>query len=215
MRPLRSSTDASGRAGGPFFPADPKIWAACPSSPWRERPPPLVPMTDSAWIRAALERYERPLVLHARRVTGEEERARDAVQETFLRLVRERREAVEPHLAEWLFTVCRNVALDMRRRERVMERTDGERADERPGGEPEPVAVLEQDERRGRVLALLERLPARQQEVLRLRFQAGLTYKEIQRVTGHSLGNVGYLIHVGIRTLRERLAGDALEEVAS
>ena len=51
--------------------------------------------------------------------------------------------------------------------------------------------------------------------MLRLRFQAGLTYKEIQRVTGHSLGNVGYLIHVGIRTLRARLAGDALEEVAS
>jgi RNA polymerase sigma-70 factor (ECF subfamily) len=172
-------------------------------------------MTESTWIRAALERYERPLIAHARGVTGDLERARDAVQETFLRLVRARREEVEPHLAEWLFTVCRNVALDMRRRERVMERTDGRVVDERPGGEPGPVAVLEQDERRGRVLALLDGLPPRQQEVLRLRFQAGLTYKEIQRVTGHSLGNVGYLIHVGIRTLRARLAGDALEEVAS
>lgn len=172
-------------------------------------------MSDPSWIRAALERYERPLIGHARGVTGDLERARDAVQETFLRLVRARREEVEPHLAEWLFTVCRNVALDMRRRERVMERTDGQLVDGRPGGEPDPVAVLEADERRGRVLALLDRLPAKQQEVLRLRFQAGLTYKEIQRVTGHSLGNVGYLIHVGIRTLRERLAGDALEEVAS
>ena len=66
-----------------------------------------------------------------------------------------------------------------------------------------------------KALSMLDGLPPRQQEVLRLRFQAGLTYKEIQRVTGHSLGNVGYLIHVGIRTLRERLAGDALEEVAS
>ena len=70
-------------------------------------------MTDSAWIRAALDRYERPLVLHARRLTGDLEQARDAVQETFLRLVKERRDAVEPHLAEWLFTVCRNVALDI------------------------------------------------------------------------------------------------------
>ena len=176
---------------------------------------PYFPIDPSWRIEATLERYERPLILHARRVTGETERARDAVQETFLRLVRARREEVEPHLAEWLFTVCRNVALDMRRRESVMERTDGDHTDERPAGEPGPVAVLEQDERRGRVLALLERLPPKQQEVLRLRFQAGLTYKEIQRVTGHSLGNVGYLIHVGIRTLRARLAGDALEEVAS
>lgn len=175
------------------------------------RVPPASPMTDSAWIRAALERFERPLVLHARRLTGDLEQARDAVQETFLRLVKERREAVEPHLAEWLFTVCRNVALDMRRKGRGMERTEGEYA----GGEPEPIAVVATDEQRGRVLELLEGLPARQQEVLRLRFQAGLTYKEIQRVTGDSIGNVGYLIHVGIRSLRERLAGDALEEVAS
>jgi RNA polymerase sigma factor (sigma-70 family) len=172
-------------------------------------------MTDATWIRAALDRFERPLVLHARKVTGDLEQARDAVQETFLRLVRERREAVEPHLAEWLFTVCRNVALDMRRKGSVMERTEGERADLRAGVEPEPIAVLAADEQRSRVLELLDGLPARQQEVLRLRFQAGLTYKEIQRVTGDSLGNVGYLIHVGIRSLRERMAGDALEEVAS
>ena len=172
-------------------------------------------MTDSAWIRAALDRYERPLVLHARRLTGDLEQARDAVQETFLRLVKERRDAVEPHLAEWLFTVCRNVALDMRRKGTGMERTDGERANQRASGEREPVAVLAAQEQRSRVLELLDGLPARQQEVLRLRFQVGLSYKQIQRVTGDSLGNVGYLIHVGIRSLRERMAGDALEEVAS
>ena len=65
------------------------------------------------------------------------------------------------------------------------------------------------------MLTLLEGLPAKQQEVLRLKFQAGLSYKEIQRVTGHSIGNVGYLVHVGLRSLRERLSGDALEEVTS
>ena len=48
-----------------------------------------------------------------------------------------------------------------------------------------------------------------------LRFQGGLSYAQIAEVTGDSLGNVGYLIHVGIKTLRERLAGDALEELAS
>jgi len=94
-------------------------------------------------------------------------------------------------------------------------RMEARGADDRPGRELEPVVLLEADERRGRVLALLDQLPARQQEVLRLRFQGGLSYQEIQRVTGDSLGNVGYLIHVGIRSLRERLAGDALEEVAS
>jgi RNA polymerase sigma-70 factor (ECF subfamily) len=40
---------------------------------------------------------------------------------------------------------------------------------------------------------------------LRLRFQDELSYKEISAVTRHSVSNVGFLIHVGIRRLRDRL----------
>jgi len=172
-------------------------------------------MNDRRWIRAALERYEGPLILHARRITGDLERARDAVQETFLRLCARPRAEVEPHLAEWLFTVCRNVALDLRKKERVMEPLTSERDRERPSAEPSPAAALATDEQRTRVLALLESLPEKQREVLRLKFQAGLSYKEIQRVTGHSLGNVGYLVHMGLKSLRDKLSGDVLEELAS
>ena len=43
---------------------------------------------DPNWIRATLERYERPLVLYATRLTGDSEQAQDVVQETFLRLCR-------------------------------------------------------------------------------------------------------------------------------
>jgi RNA polymerase sigma-70 factor (ECF subfamily) len=172
-------------------------------------------MTDRRWIRAALERYEGPLILHARRITGDLERARDAVQETFLRLVARPRAEVEPHLAEWLFTVCRNVALDQQKKERVMEPLTDERDHDRPSAEPGPAAAAASGEQRTRVLALLESLPEKQREVLRLKFQAGLSYKEIQRVTGHSLGNVGYLVHVGLKSLRDRMSGDVLEEMAS
>ena len=56
-----------------------------------------------------------------------------------------------------------------------------------------------------RVLALLETLPPNQREVLRLKFQNGFSYQEISRISGHSVSNVGYLIHAGIKTLRGQL----------
>ena len=42
--------------------------------------------------------------------------------------------------------------------------------------------------------------------MLRLKFRHGLSYKEISRVTQESIGNVGWLIHTGIKKLREELA---------
>lgn len=163
-------------------------------------------LNDSAWIDAALRRFETPLVLYATKVCGDEERARDVVQETFLELCAAERNAVEPRLAAWLFSVCRNKALDVRRKESSM-KTDGEMsADDQTGEAPDPSAVLVEEEQNERVLTFVERLPAKQQEVLRLKFQGGLSYKEIAAVTGDSVGNVGFLLHVALRALRERMS---------
>ena len=43
--------------------------------------------------------------------------ARDAVQETFARLCDDPPGDVNGHLAEWLYTVCRNLSIDARRKE--------------------------------------------------------------------------------------------------
>ena len=53
--------------------------------------------------------------------------------------------------------------------------------------------------------AALSRLSANQQEVIRLKFQHGLKYREIAEVTGLSVTNVGFLIHTGIKKLRDAL----------
>ena len=65
------------------------------------------------------------------------------------------------------------------------------------------------------MLALVGDLPENQREVLRLKFQCGLKYREISEVTGLSVSNVGFLIHTAISTLRKDLhtpkkAGGAL-----
>jgi len=167
-------------------------------------------MTDRQWIRDALDRYEGPLLLYARRLTGDAERARDVVQDTFLKLCHQRRAAVQPRLAEWLYTVCRNAAIDVRRKERVMKVVHSEEQ-AAAGAEANPESAAAGKEQRRRLLVLLSHLPDKQQEVLRLKFQGGLSYKEISRVTGESVGNVGMLLHVGLKGLRARLQDREIE----
>lgn len=169
-------------------------------------------MDDRAWIRTALERYQGALIASARRITGDPERARDAVQETFLRLCAQERAQVEPGLAAWLFTVCRNVARDMQRSERAMHRKSEIASRENAVARDyahDPASATEAAEEGARALYELSKLPPKQEEVLRLRFQAGLSYREISAVTGHSIGNVGFLIHVAMRTLQDKLGASA------
>lgn len=161
---------------------------------------------DAAWVRAAVERYEGPLTLYAARLLGDAESARDVVQETFLRLCVQTREHVDGRLAEWLFTVCRNRSLDVLRKESRMTQLSDEQVQIRTSPDPGPSEVIEARESAAQVLDLLEALPKNQREVIRLKFQNGFSYQEIARISGHSVGNVGYLIHVGLKTIRGQLA---------
>jgi len=167
-------------------------------------------MSDPRWICEALERHERALVAFAARITGDLESARDVVQDTFVKLCAARREEVEPRLAEWLFTTCRHGAIDVQRRRSRQVLTEAANMDAHRSAASTLAEVETKDEGK-RALELLAALPPEQQEVLRLRFQSGLTYREIASVTGQSIGNVGWRIHEGLLALRARLAGDALE----
>ena len=71
-------------------------------------------------------------------------------------------------------------------------------------GQERPDA-LEKEEQLTDILQVLNTLPANQQEVLRLKFQSDLSYLEISRITSLSVSNVGFLIHTGLNTIRERV----------
>lgn len=160
---------------------------------------------DRPWVLAVVEQYEGPLTRYATRILGDLDRARDVVQDTFVRLCRQQRSVIEDHAAEWLYTVCRNRALDVCRKEGRMKTTDESGFVGLESPAPAPAHRLMRAEALGRVLSVLDALPARQQECIRLKFQDGLSYKEISRITSHSVSYVGVLIHNGMKTLRARL----------
>jgi len=162
------------------------------------------------WIGSAIDQHQGRLIRFAARITGDLESARDVVQDTFLRLCRERQADIGDHVAAWLFRVCRNRALDVRKKERALtafdEKANGGIAESRPDAQ----RSLEKDEAARAMLLELDGLPETQQEVLRLRFLEELSYKEISAVTGHSVGNVGFLVHTGLKRLRKRLVSGEL-----
>jgi len=165
-------------------------------------------MTDSetqSWPEGVVNRYERPLLAYACRMFGGDwSAAQDAVQETFLRLCRADRAAIEPRLAAWLFSVCRSRVIDMQR----VKTATPIGVDHADFADPSPdVAQSVCDaEEQAQLNQCLTKLSARQQEVLRLRLGAGLSYREIAEVTGMTTSNVGFHLHEAVRNLRQILA---------
>lgn len=168
--------------------------------------------TKADWVRKALAEHESSLLRYAASITGDTDQARDIVQETFIRLCDEEPEQLSGRLAEWLFTVCRNRALDTQRKEKRMTPITELDMATRESTEPSPALAAEQKESAARILNLVEALPQNQREVIRLKFQGGLSYQEISRVTSLSVTNVGFLIHTGIKTLRQKIESETKNE---
>ena len=74
-----------------------------------------------------------------------------------------------------------------------------------PIGYERPGTSLEHEEAMSQVLRVMETLPKNQREVLRLKFQCDLSYKEISEITKLSVTNIGFLIHTAIKTLRKEM----------
>ena len=151
-----------------------------------------------------------PLTRYAARLLGDPDRARDVVQDTFVRFLAQPVASVDGHAVEWLYTVCRNRAMDVLRKETRMKRFDEGEAERVTSEELRPGRAMEQLETHRAVLRLIDRLPPNQQEVVRLKFQNGFSYKEISRITELSVSNVGFLIHTAVARLRAQMAAEQL-----
>lgn len=147
-----------------------------------------------------------PLTRYATRLLRDPDRARDVVQDAFVRFMAQPEAAVDGHAVEWLFTVTRNRALDVLRKEKRMRTFEEGELERASTSEPRPGATLEAAETQASVLRLIDRLPPNQQEVVRLKFQNGFSYKEIARITELSVTNVGFLIHTAVTNLRREYA---------
>jgi RNA polymerase sigma-70 factor (ECF subfamily) len=161
-------------------------------------------------FEAIVHRFEIPLLQYARGIIGDREQARDVVQETFVKFQRNGAELHEEP-ATWLFTVCRNAALNVCRKDRRMMYVDEQVIEARASEQPMPFDNLEQQEASRFLLRIVGSLPPRQQEVIQLKFQNDLSYQQIADIMQTTANNVGVLLHTALNALRQRyaqIAGD-------
>jgi len=95
------------------------------------------------WVLSVLDEHEARLTRYAARLVGDEHAARDVVQHAFLRLCDQSPSDIDDRVAQWLFTVCRNRAVDvLRSRGRT---TSLDRLDAHAGisTEPDPAVAVE------------------------------------------------------------------------
>ena len=157
------------------------------------------------WLRKLLVANEGKLLRYvARRVS--QEAARDIVQDAFLRLWKEDETKLAGRETEWLFCVCRNLSLDVLKKEAPMKK-GAKSSDELVSSAANADEQLERRAEESEMNRIIGSLPESQQEVVRLKFQDGFSYKEISSITGHSVSYVGVLIHEAMTRLRRELAG--------
>ena len=128
--------------------------------------------------------------------------AEDVTAQAFERAYRKRRsfDARRGSERAWIFGIARNAALDeLRRRKRTASLV----------AEPPDEVLVAHDEaavRRATVRAALERLDARDRELIALKFHGGLSNAELAKVLGTSESNAGTRVHRAVTKLREACA---------
>lgn len=143
---------------------------------------------------------------YALQTVGNADDAMDITQEAFLRLHRHwRRRDPERPLAPWLYSVVRNLAIDVLRKRGVRKETDMDAALPAPSPLASPEAAAGNSELSGHLWREIQRLPDVQREALLLRDWHGLSYAEIAEATGTNATTVNSRLHDARTRLRERL----------
>jgi RNA polymerase sigma-70 factor (ECF subfamily) len=131
--------------------------------------------TTADLVTLAMERHESALIRYAASILGDAERAREVVQDTFLKLCSATPEKIRGHLAQWLFTVCRNRAFDVRQKDGRMSPLTEIDLETRPQPGPGPQAARGQQEPLERVMDQVSPLTDKERVVVTLKLQCDLS----------------------------------------
>ena len=172
---------------------------------------------DPELLDHLIELYQHRLLRYLLFLTGKREVAEDLFQETWMRvLMRGGQYNGKARFDTWLFTIARNLVIDLSRK-RTMASLD-EMSDSSEDGRgfevatdgPSPLEEFQLREDRAEVAQVLLKLETNYREVLVLRFHEELSLEEIASVTQAPLSTVKSRLYRGLAALKpeiERLRG--------
>jgi RNA polymerase sigma-70 factor, ECF subfamily len=162
---------------------------------------------DRAAIDELLARYEPSIYRFGLRMCGDEDAAREVLQETLLAAFRYlpgfRGDAT---LSTWLYQIARSFCIKARRGRHPTRSIDEEGAAELVDPAPAPDARVHAREIGERLASAIARLTADQREVLILRDVEGLSAEQAAQVAGIEVGALKSRLHRARIALRAELA---------
>jgi RNA polymerase sigma-70 factor (ECF subfamily) len=175
---------------------------------------------DHDAFRILVERYQGRAYALALRVLKDEERARDAVQEGFLKAYTNLAKFEgRSSFYTWLYRLVMNTCLDMKRRDKSDREVEWDET--RPGdpaGAPEaeamagrgaslagPARALDRSELRKQIAEAIAQLPGEARETLLLREVDGLSYAEIAQALSIPKGTVMSRLHYARKRMQQIL----------
>lgn len=156
-------------------------------------------------IESLYAAQESALLLYAQRLVKQSEAAQDIVQEAFMRLHAEFDTVKQPQA--WLYRTVHNLSLNhLRAGRKIVPLATEEAPQAEPAdNQPLPDEYIERMEAIGQTRLCLVELDARRRELIRLKFEDGLSYKEISERTNLTISHVGYLLHHALKDLAAAL----------
>jgi RNA polymerase sigma-70 factor (ECF subfamily) len=164
---------------------------------------------DPELLDQLIEMYQHRLLRYLLFLTGKREVAEDLFQETWMRvLVRGAQYNGKARFDTWLFTIARNLVIDLSRKRQMASLDEMSEAgeDERPFevaiDGPSPLEQFATREDRAEVAEVLLRLDSNYREVLTLRFHEEMSLEEIASVTRAPLSTVKSRLYRGLAALK-------------
>jgi RNA polymerase sigma-70 factor (ECF subfamily) len=156
---------------------------------------------------ALFEKYKDLVHSVARRYSKDRAVSQDAAHDTFLKLF-----SVigsfrgDSGFDAWLYRLVVNCCMDERRRTRRLTPLGDDLSGSIRARDASALDRLQRSESRGRVRAVVARLPAEHRILLRLRYTDELPYEEIAGILGCSPGTVGSKLNRVHKVLQRRLS---------
>ena len=142
---------------------------------------------------------------------GNREFAQDLTATTFERAwkLRSRYRSTIAAISTWLFGIARNVLKEHLRKSRL----SGQRIESITRSEEIPAnadieIIIQQQQAKEHLRKILLELPDREQDLIALKYGAGLTNREIAKITSLSESNVGSILHRTVNNIRTQLEND-------
>lgn len=160
--------------------------------------------TAPDWFEGFYKEFYPKLFRYAMRFV-EAAKASEVVQDCFFKLLDQSGMDSIDRRASWLYVTCRNQCIDEIRKGKKMKSSDDLDEDQLVDQSDHLDDQIYKNQINQQLKVALSNLSFKEKEVIRLKFQDGLSYQQISEITGHNANYVGVLIHESVQKIKSRV----------